>query len=756
MTCMCFKIIALLLPASLIVSCTNTADSPAFLPLPSQVSVRTSTYTLNDGYGISYEREELAFIADYAGNMIQDLTGLSRSQRGKTALRLTLSADLESPEGYMLHVGRDGIDIEASTPAGIFYGVQTLRQLLPLQTEAKPCTLHCVDIQDKPRFGWRGLHLDVSRHFFTVEEVKRFIDVMAMYKFNRFHWHLTDDQGWRIEIASHPELTALGAWRDSVGFPENKRLSLQSYDVHPYGGFYTQEQIRDVVAYAADRMIEIVPEIDLPGHSTAAIHALPELFCFPDRRLSVWTEGGVSEGVMCAGKESTFAIVEDILDEVCTLFPFEYIHLGGDEAPKDGWKRCRHCQARIRTEGLSNENELQAYFMQRLEKFVNSRGKRMIGWDEIMEGGLSRSATVMSWRGVLPGLEAARGGNDVIMTPGTFVYLNHPQSYNRITNAESGILSLKKVYGFDPAPESDLTPEAMAHILGVQACQWTEETPNEWILYYKEYPRAIAVAEMGWTAQSDRDWNDFRIRLDRHLIMLSHYGIQYGDPSRELQISLAPDKSGVPCISIAAETFEDIHYTLDGQAPTPDSPVYEGPIAVTGDCTVRAQIFADCPPCPAEQSIHFHKALCKPVSYVLPYSTNHHGGGDFAMTDGCFEKWQGFEKQDADFIVDLGTIMTVNSISTRWMYDISDWVLRPREVIYSVSEDGRSFTEIQRQTLVNPEGRYDKGVEEVIGSVNAQPVRFIRVQAKSEQVNPAWHSSAGAPCWIFVDEVVVE
>ncbi len=749
-------LLTLQLLAVLAVGCTNTVETPALLPLPSQVTAHASTYTLNDGYGISCNNEDLDFIADYTSQMIEDLTGVSSSRDGKTALRLDLSAEAGPQEAYSLRIGRKGIVIKASSPAGIFYGVQTLRQLLPLQEKAPSCTLRCVDIQDKPRFGWRGLHLDVCRHFFTVDQVKRFIDVMAMYKFNRFHWHLTDDQGWRIEILSHPELTEHGAWRDSAGFPENAKLAWPAEDVRPYGGFYTQEQIRDVVAYAAERMIEIVPEIDLPGHSRAAISALPELFCFPERRLSVWTRGGVSEGVMCAGRESTFAILEDVLDEVCALFPGEYIHLGGDEAPKDGWKRCRHCQARIKAEGLGSENELQSYFMQRLEKLVNSRGKRMIGWDEIMEGGLSPSATVMSWRGVLPGLEAARGGNDVIMTPGTFVYLNHPQSCNRVTNAEHGILSLKKVYGFDPAPEEELAPEALPHILGVQACQWTEQTPNERTLYYKEYPRAIAVAEIGWSAQADREWEGFRERLGRHLGLLAHYGIQYGEPSRELQIALSPDETGVPCVNITAETTEEIHYTIDGSAPTLESPVYEGPIAVTGSCTVRAQIFADCPACPAEQSVHVHKALCKPVSYALPYSANHHGGGDFAMTDGCFEKWQGFEKQDADFTIDLGESMEVNRICTRWMYDISDWVLRPREVIYSVSEDGESFTELLRQPLVNPEGVYDKGVEEVSCPADNRRVRFIRVQAASEKVNPAWHSSAGAPCWIFIDEVVVE
>lgn len=750
-------LLTLLISAVLASGCTQTVETPALLPLPSQVSSHTSTYTLRDGYGIDCQDAKLNFIADYTSRMIHDLTGVSSSPDGEAGLRLTLTSDSLQSEGYRLRIGRKGIDIEAASPAGIFYGVQTLRQLLPRQEEASTsCTLHGIDIQDSPRFGWRGLHLDVSRHFFTVDEIKRFIDVMAMYKFNRFHWHLTDDQGWRIEIRSHPELTRLGAWREGIGFPENEKLAFPTEDVHPYGGFYTQEQIRDVVAYAAERMIEILPEIDLPGHSTAAIHALPELFCRPDKRLAVWMHGGVSEGVMCAGRESTYAILEDILGEVCALFPFEYIHLGGDEAPKKGWEKCPQCQARIRAEGLANENELQAYFMHRLEKFVNSRGKRMIGWDEIMEGGLSPTATVMSWRGVLPGLEAARGGNDVVMAPGSYLYLNHPQSYNRVTNTSEGILSLKRVYGFDPAPEADLTPEARAHILGVQACQWSECTPNEQILYYKEYPRAIAVAEMGWTAQADRNWEDFQARLKRHLGLLSLYGIPYGAPSRELQIALVPDAAGKPCIRISAETDEPIHYTLDGSEPTQESPVYEGPVAVSGDCTVRAQIFADAPACPAEQTIHFHKALCKPVSYALPYSTNHDGGGDFAMTDGCFEKWQGFEKQDADFTLDLGRPTTIDSIRTRWMYDISDWVLRPREVTFSISEDGKSFTELLRRKLVNPEGQYDKGVEEVSCPVGGRPVRFIRVEARSEKVNPAWHSSAGAPCWIFIDEVVVE
>lgn len=725
------------------------------LPRPVETQVQTGTLTLAGSYTLTAPKG-CEGLANYTAEMLTERTGLKRTHRKGTRVALVTDVSLaKQPGAYRLQITPDGVTITAAGEEGLRYGVQTLRQLLPVDKQATT-QLPCVEIYDYPRFGWRGLHLDVSRHFFTPDEVKRFLDVMAMYKFNRFHWHLTDDQGWRLQIKSHPELTDVGAWRKSVGFVYNQEKGMDTDDGQRYGGFYTQDEVRDVVAHAASLGITVVPEIDLPGHSQAAIAACPEIYCFPEEKLEVMTEGGVSHGVMCAGREETFNLLRDVIDEVVALFPSHYIHLGGDEAPKDGWKRCPKCQARIKAEKLADEHELQAYFMKRLERYVNSKGRQMIGWDEIMDGGVSPTATVMSWRSVQPGKEAAQGGNDVIMTPGTFVYLNHFQSVNPVTRASGDLLTLKRVYGFDPMP-AGLTPEQQKHILGVQACQWTEYTPNERILYYKEYPRAIAVAEAGWTPQADRDWNDFYTRLQAHLPQLTHYGIGYGQPCYDVTINTSEGTDGRPAITLTTEVPGQIYYTTDGSDPTRHSAVYSGPLPVSSNTTIKACMFR-----PdgsqgrvASQSQLFHRALGKKVIYNLPYSENHNGGGDLAMTNGMLANWQGFEKQDADFVVDLGSVQAVDSITTHWMYDIRDWVLRPTSVSYEVSTDGKAYTEVYRTAFVNTPGDFGKGTLEAVCARHLPEVRYIRVKATNEKTNPDWHTSAGAACWIFVDEVIV-
>ena len=745
----------LLFIAAVLVSMVAVANDISVLPKPAHIKTQVGTYLLKDGCTVACP-QDCPELGEYVVAMVKDRAKLAKvsASNGKGSINLRISKEVSGAEAYALKVNSKGIEIKASTKAGLLYGVQTLRQLIPNEGAA---AVPYVEITDSPRFGWRGLHLDVSRHFFDVKQIKRFLDVMAMYKFNRFHWHLTDDQGWRIEIKSHPELTAKGGWRKGKGFVENQRLGFNVEDGSKYGGYYTQEEIKEVVVYAAKLGISVLPEIDLPGHSTAAIVACPQVFCFPDEKKEVRMEGGVSDGVMCAGKEATFALLQDVLDEVVTLFPFDYVHLGGDEAPKDGWKKCPDCQARIKAEKLADENELQAYFMKRLEKYLNSKGKKMVGWDEIMEGGVSKTATVMSWRGVLPGMEAAQGGNDVIMTPGSYVYLNQPQSVNPVTQTNGSVTSLRTVYEFEPVP-AGLSKDAEKHIIGVQACQWTEHTPTEHVLYYKEYPRAIALAEVAWSGKESRNWDDFYARLQCHLPMLSHYGIQYGQPSYDVKIGFRRnEKTDKPEVWFTTEVPEKVYFTTDGSEPMKESAVYDSPIEITGDAVIKACTYR-----PdgsqgrvAAQDIHFHNALGKKVTYNIPYSTKHDGGGDYAMTNGMLGKWQGFEKSDADFVIDLGNVQDINVIESDWKYDVMDWVLRPTEVKYSVSADGVNFTAVHVEKFENTPYDFGKGIITVNFKKLVQGVRYIRVEARNEKTNPKWHSSAGAACWIFVDEVRV-
>lgn len=436
----------------------------------------------------------------------------------KGSVFMSIDSTVENPEGYELSVTPSKITIKASAPAGLFYAVQTLRQLMPPEaekdsviTDMKLSVPSC-EIIDEPRFGYRGMHLDVGRHWFPVETVKKYIDILALHKMNTFHWHLTEDQGWRIEIKKYPELTTRGAYRNETIIGHAGRRPMV-FDGERYGGFYTQEEVKEVVAYAADRFIRVIPEIEMPGHSLAALAAYPELSC-TGGPFQVGTRWGVYEDVYCAGKEETFTFLQDVLDEVIALFPCEYIHIGGDECPKTRWKRCQLCQQRIEAEGLKDENELQSYFIKRIEKFLISRDRHLIGWDEILEGGLAPEATVMSWRGVAGGIEAAKQGHDVIMSPTTYAYLDYYQSEPEGQPlAIGGYLPLEKVYSFDPRFD-ELTPEENKHILGLQGNVWTEYIATPEYLEYMAFPRALAIAETGWTPSSKKDFEEFLVRLE--------------------------------------------------------------------------------------------------------------------------------------------------------------------------------------------------------------------------------------------------
>ena len=482
-------------------------------------------------------------VADNLADWLRKATGFSipvhsdmLDEADTIQLRLNPANNQQGPEGYRLQVTGQRIEIEASQPAGLFYGVQTLRQLLPAQFEggsagADVLSVPAVQIEDSPRFAWRGLMLDVSRHFFPVSFVKKLLDVMALYKFNRFHFHLTDDQGWRIEIKSYPRLTEVGSQRAGTALPF-ERKSLTDYflneeiDHEPYGGYYTQDEIREIVAYARQRFITVVPEIEMPGHSVAALTSYPELGCV-GQGYQVRTTWGIAEDVLCAGKESTFEYVDRVLSEVVHLFPSEYIHIGGDECPKVRWKSCPHCQAVIQREGLKDEHELQSYFIRRVEKLLEAKGRRLIGWDEILEGGLAPKATVMSWRGAQGGIEAATAGHDVIMTPNTHAYLDYYQSED-VTNeplAQPLHLPLAQVYAFDPV--EGVPADKAGHVLGGQGNIWTEYIPTESHLEYMAFPRALALADAVWAESPRQLYADFLERLRPHLARLDQLGLNY-------------------------------------------------------------------------------------------------------------------------------------------------------------------------------------------------------------------------------------
>ncbi len=502
----------------------------SIIPVPLQQEFHKGVFTINgDTKIVCSNQKEVVQVADYLSQTVQQFTPITMEVISKEVVEYDdqdivlfldeTCSDLNS-EGYRLQVRRRGIEIHANQPEGLFYGVQSLLQLFPLAFYENKIVdelqVQGIQITDEPRFPYRGMHLDVCRHMFPVAFIKKYIDLLATYKFNTFHWHLTEDQGWRIEIKQYPKLTEIGAYRDStvVGHAGGAN---PTYDGQRYGGFYTQEEVREIVQYASDRMVTIIPEIEMPGHSLAALSAYPELACTdgPFRAATTW---GVFEDIYCP-KEETFVFLENVLAEVMELFPGTYIHIGGDEAPKKRWEESGFCQDLMKKEGLKNEHELQSYFIHRIESFLNSHGRKLIGWDEILEGGLSPNATVMSWRGTEGGIAAAQQGHDAIMTPGSHCYFDHYQADPKTQPlAIGGFTPLDKVYGYEPVPE-ELSVEEAQHILGAQANVWTEYIPTPEQVEYMVLPRMAALAEVNWSAPTNKNWNDFQYRLSTHFLI---------------------------------------------------------------------------------------------------------------------------------------------------------------------------------------------------------------------------------------------
>lgn len=495
--------------------------------IPQPVSLKTlaGKFTISKQTVIAAKDEEDKKIANLFNEYLQQVYGFKLDvdkQEGKNYIRLSTRKFIQAPEkdAYVLNVNANGVTIEGDTYAGTFYGMQTLIQLLPVnqtgkETRQTALEIPFVGVQDFPRFNYRGLHLDVSRHFFPLDFIKKYIDYLAYHKMNYFHWHLTDDQGWRIEIKKYPKLTEVGAWRNGtiVGrYPGTKNDNIR------YGGFYTQDEVKEVVKYAAERYITVMPEIEMPGHASAAIAAYPWLSCFPEKPTIIPTHPsnastlrqaqgdkkmvqetwGIFEDIFCAGKDSTFIFLQEVLDEVLPLFPSKYIHVGGDEAPKNHWKKCPNCQARIKAEGLKDEHELQSYFIQRIEKYLNGKGKILIGWDEILEGGLAPNAWVMSWRGEKGGIEAAKQNHDVIMTPTDYAYFDYSQTKNEDSVVIGGYLPVEKVYGYEPIPK-ELPAGKAKYVQGAQANLWTEYMKYPSKVEYHLFPRASALSEVLWS-----------------------------------------------------------------------------------------------------------------------------------------------------------------------------------------------------------------------------------------------------------------
>lgn len=667
------------------------------------------------------------------------------SASNKVNFRVDPNATDIPDEGYQLEIDEAGVRLVAKTETGLFYGRQTLLQLLT------PNGLPYVKINDHPRFPYRGLHLDVSRHFFDKEEVKKLMNVMSYYKLNTLHLHLTDAGGWRLQIDKYPKLTQEGAFRTQSDWREwwdngKDRQYLKEGTEDAYGGYYTKDDIRDMLAYAAEKHITIIPEIEFPAHSDEVFVAYPELCCAGKSHTS---------GDFCIGNPKTFEFMENVLTEVVELFPSEYIHIGGDEAGKNTWKTCPKCQALMKKEKLANVDELQSYMIRKAEEFLNSKGRRLIGWDEILEGGLAPEATVMSWRGEAAGFKSARMGHDVIMTPGNYMYFDFYQADPRYQPvAIGGYTPIRKVYSYNPIPQDSLTAEEAKHFLGVQANTWTEYIPTPEHLEYMMFPRALAVAEIGWTPQEKRDWQDFKPRVNAHIPVLQRMGLNPFPLSNELEFDMVVDtvKKEIRVTMDAEKYPAEIRYTTDGSTPTASSPIYQEPIVVKDSAKIVAGIFVNgqLQDRVSEQRIDYHKGIGKSIRFNSRLYPGYMAGGINAIINGyrggltyLDQRWQGYT-DNLDCVIDLGEVMDLHQVSSKWMQLKGPWVYQPEQVEILTSEDGKTFTSQGIIPTTVSRENPDLIFQEYTFNGNWK-ARYLQVKAKNKP-------NGG---FIFVDEIVI-
>ena len=697
------------------------------IPQPKEVTLTEGkTFVLQERTAIYYEeglQREAEFLSEYIndilgfalvirhcerneverGNPLDTTRGLLRSARNDVSDAIVLClapADFDQAEAYEITVNSQQIVIKGADPAGVFYGVQTLRKSLPLGAGEK-VDLPCGTIFDWPTFGYRGMHLDPCRHFFPLDSVKVYLDMMALHNMNQFHFHLSEDQGWRIEIKKYPELTEIGAYRDGmvIGHNGNK------YDTIRHGGYYTQEELKDLIRYAADRYINIIPEIDRPGHMLAALACYPQLGC-TGGPYEVWKRWGVSEDVLCAGNEEAMRFVEDVLNEVMDLFPSPYIHIGGDECPKVRWEKCPKCQKKIKELGIkgderfTKEDYLQSYVMNRMAKVVEARGRRVIGWDEILEGNVSETAIIMSWRGTEGGIEAARKGHDVIMVPCSHLYFDYYQSEDIASEplCIGGYLPVERVYGFHPLPE-ELTPEQQKHIIGVQANIWTEYIAHFWHVQYMAMPRMDALTELQWNNPEQRDFEEF---VERCLKM--------------------------------AQLYDLYHYTYAKHIFNP-------------------QVWTD--------TVETNLATRKPIALRVPPAEKYAYGGAPVLNDGELGRgaynsgrWLGFWGEPLDAVIDLEQPAVTRQLRFHALVTKGAWIYNPSAVTVLVSDDGESFREVAQKAIPISTWEDNDGI--FAYEVDYEPVtaRYVEVVIKGHDL-PQDHEGHGHPAWIFVDEIEV-
>mgnify|MGYP000448537789 FL=1 len=743
------------------------------IPKPLDVNSKgDASFLLKDGVAVIYpeNNQKMQDNAEFLVDYVERQTGVKlTSYAGMPvdgAICLTLDLSDDNAEAYKLIVNDKRVCISGASEAGVFYGIQTLRKSLPVAQDIN-VNLSAVEIYDKPRFAYRGAMLDVARHFYTVDEVKTFIDMLALHNINRFHWHLTDDQGWRIEIKKYPKLmsvaserkeTVVGRWYSGI------------YDGKPYGGYYTQDELRDVIDYAAKRHITIIPEVDLPGHMQAALTAYPELGCTggPYEVRTIW---GVSQDVLCVGNDFTLQFVKDVLSEVADIFPSEYIHIGGDECPKVRWEKCPKCQERIKSLGLKSdakhtkEQRLQSYMIQEAAKYLKEKGKRIIGWTEILEGGLVPDATLMSWIGESGGIEAAHQHHDVIMTPNTYLYFDYYQS-KKVEDeplAIGGYLPIEKTYNYEPMPK-ELTEEEQQYIKGVQANLWTEYIPIFSQVQYMVLPRLGAAAEVQWTDPSKKDYKDFLRRVPHLVAVYDCYGWNYATHVYDVNVDMKADTvNHVLNVQLSTMADDPIYYTLDGQDPTEKSLKYTKPFTIDQSVVLKTMaVHPDRTSKISVDTIRFNKATLKPVVLLQPNESRFSPDGPVVLVDGrngnhSFDTgaWLAVAGNDLEAVINMQAETILSSASVHVYVRKDAWLFDARGFSVSVSSDNKNYKEVASQEYKQMQESDSDGIIEHELSFDPCKATYVKIKVISEKSMPDWHWDAGKAPFLLVDEIIL-
>ncbi|NMA73902.1 MAG: family 20 glycosylhydrolase [Bacteroidales bacterium] len=742
------------------------------IPLPQELESLEGSFLLNNKTSISYPEDNpmmeqnANFLAEYIYQSSGNRLEVTKNKRASNTIVLATGLEDENSEAYTLEVTNENISIVGASEAGVFYGIQTLRKSMPL-VKSGDISFPTVKIYDYPRFSYRGSHLDVSRHFFTADSIKRFIDILALHNINRFHWHLTDDQGWRIEIKKRPELTTIGSKRKNTVIGRNSG----EYDTIPYEGFYTQDEVKEIVNYAQERYITIIPEIDLPGHMQAALSAYPELGC-TGGPYEVWRMWGVSEDVLCAGNDKTLEFIKEVLDEIVELFPSEYIHVGGDECPKTRWEKCPKCQAKIKSLGLmadkdhTSEQKLQSYIISYAEKVLREKNRKIIGWEEILEGGLAPNATVMSWLGVEGGYQAAKQKHNAIMTPSSYLYFDYYQTIDTEKEplAIGGYVPLEKVYSFEPISEN-LSEEEAKYIIGVQANLWTEYILNFKHAEYMLMPRMAALSEVQWSMPEKKDYGDFIKRLPQLISIYDLNNYNYAkhifDVNAEYLPNIRTNK-----LDIVLTTIDNapIYYTLDGSVPTENSTLYLNTLSIDSSCILKAVTIRNNERSSVlEENLTFNKASLKPITLLKPINEKYRYNGELTLVDGLSGtknyrtgRWIAFYENDMEVVVDLLKEEAISKIWVRSYVEIGEEILDLRKLSVSISNDGKQFKEIKTEVFPPVAEESKNGIFTYELTFDAQKARYVKIDASPEYKIPDWHWGKGRPAFIFIDEIGIE